>query len=234
LVFLLPFLEQNPLYRQMNRDAYDPGVIPLVDIDREGPPYWQRTNIWELGQVRLETFVCPSDNPYRSVDTFALVHHYFDPEYQQGSSVIQAGAVFGEGAGNALGRTNYLGVAGAAGVTGVPAWDFWRGVFSNRSKTRMADIRDGSSNTLLFGESRGGKTVEGTKGPMAFCWIGCGVMGTAWGLGGEGWYHFSSRHPGIIQFGLADGNVRPVAVTVDGQVLKALSGIADGFVAETP
>jgi hypothetical protein len=59
-------------------------------------------------------------------------------------------------------------------------------------------------------------------------------MGTAWGLGGEGWYHFSSHHPGIVQFGFADGNVRRVALTVDAEVLKALSGIADGKVVEQP
>jgi len=234
LVFLLPYLEMNALYRQMDSDNYKPLTISLLDIEQEGAPYWERQGVWELAQARLEVLVCPSDNPYGSVDTFALIHHYYDPNFQQGSSVIQAGAVFAGAAGNALGRTNYLGVAGAAGVTGAPTWDFWRGVFANRSRTRFPDIRDGSSNTLHFGESRGGKNVEGTKGPLSFAWVGCGVMGTAWGLGGQGWYHFSSHHPGIVQFGFADGNVRRVSVTIDGEVLKALSGMADGKPVDLP
>lgn len=234
LVFLLPYIEQVPLYRQLDRDSGISQQVSLVDIDREGAPYWERPRTWELAQTRLPLLVCPSDNPYASVDTLAFIHHYYDPQYAQGSSVIQAGANFANNIGNALGRTNYLGVAGAAGVTGAPTWDFWRGVFSNRSKYRVQDIRDGTSFTLLVGESRGGKNVEGTKGPIAFSWIGCGVMGTAWGLGGEGWYTFSSFHPGVVHFAFADANVRRIALTIDREVLKAISAIADGQAVEAP
>ncbi len=234
MVFLLPYVEQAPLYKQLDQEFGQTQSVSLVDLDQEGAPYWERPRTWELAQLRLPFLLCPSDNPYASVDTFALIHHYYDPQYAQGSSVIQAGATFANEVGNALGRTNYLGVAGAAGVTQAPTWDFWRGLFTNRSRYRIQDIRDGTSATVMLGESRGGKNIEGTKGPMAFSWIGCGVMGTAWGIGGQGWFTFSSYHPGIVQFAFADGTVRKVAVTIDQEVLRAISAIADGQAVEAP
>jgi len=228
LVFILPFMELNPLYRQLDEDLIRHGNISLTDLDQEGNPYWMRPAAWDLAQSRITTFVCPSDSPYSSVDTFALIHMYYDPDWQSGSSVIQAGAFFPNNQGNVLGRTNYLGVAGAAGKTGAATWDQWRGVFYNRSRNSFQDIRDGTSHTLLFGESRGGKNVERTRGPLAFSWIGCGALGTAWGLTGEGWYHFKSAHPDVVQFAFVDGTVRPVRVSIELEVLKALSAISDG------
>lgn len=82
----------------------------------------------------------------------------------------------------------------------------------NRSRISLKQFtaRDGTSNTLLFGEvatgQDGATTINST-------WVGGGALPTAWGLPDTnplGWWHFSSRHSGVIQFALGDGAVRPV------------------------
>ena len=110
-----------------------------------------------------------------------------------------------------MGCTNYLGVSGFSGVIGVAGNDLLAGCFYNRSSVRISDVAaaDGTSNTLLFGESSSTAGAELTRS-----WMGTGAMPIAFGLpndsAGGGWWHFSSRHPGIVQFCLCDGSVRGI------------------------
>jgi prepilin-type N-terminal cleavage/methylation domain-containing protein len=235
LAVLLPYLELANVHRDMDLDVMDHGNISLFDVRRMGDQYWKRPSAWDMGQVKISTFVCPSDSPYRSANTFVVLHLFFDPDRPgptgQGGVVQGAGKFTDPEVNNSLGRTSYLGVAGAAGVTGAPNWDDWHGVFYNRSKVDFRNILDGSSNTLLFGENNGGMDPKTEAGPYSFAWIGCGAMGTAWGLDGEGWFQYSSRHPGIVQFCFADGSVRRLTVQTDLDTFKALSGVRDGKVA---
>jgi prepilin-type processing-associated H-X9-DG protein len=116
--------------------------------------------------------------------------------------------------GDGLGRTNYVGVAGFSGVIGVPPNDALAGVFTNRSNITMGHITaaDGASNTLMFGETLG-DTPFGAR-MTSDCWMGVGALPTAWGLpvtqSDTGWWHFNSRHPGVVQFCFCDGSVRSV------------------------
>ncbi len=229
LVFLLPYLEQSPLHTEMDSDRLDHDNISLLDVERLGDPYWRRAVAWRLGQTRIATFLCPSARPYTADDTFAILHQYYDPSR---SLVQQSGAAFPNQQGNVLGRTQYLGVAGGMGYTGATEWDPRKGALTNRSTNRFADITDGASNTLLFGENPGGH--RGTPGSKTyeFAWIGCGDLATAWGLGGTGWYQFSSEHPNVVQFCIADGSVRGISTTIQTDAFIALSSIGDGRVAQ--
>jgi hypothetical protein len=157
-----------------------------------------------------------------------------------------------------LGRTNYTGVAGAAGDFdpainrnfGNPQADFgqWIGALYNRSRVTLEQIKgeDGASNTLLFGESIGGSVVNGHD--VAWSWFGVGAMGTAYGLGradvpasidppplgtvppsgqdGAAWYRFSSRHPHVVQFCLADCST--IALRYGNTTMPDLSGDPPG------
>jgi len=129
-----------------------------------------------------------------------------------------------------LGRTNYLGVAGAVGVVGCPTWDNHEGIFTNRSKSSFASIRDGASNTLMFGEA-----VGGTPQPEFFySWMGVGAMPTAFGFGQGKWWQFDSCHPGVVQFAVADGSATAVSKHIDKNVLVALSGMREGTQSAAP
>jgi hypothetical protein len=229
LAFVLPYHELAPVHEAMDADAADHGNVSLFDVDRLGVPFWNRDRGWEIAQQRIGSFLCPSDHPYDRPNTLVALHLFYDVAQSQ---VVESGGKFSDPAtNNVLGRTNYVGVAGAAGFTGAPDWDRWRGVFGNRSKLGFRDIVDGSSNTMLFAENDGGKGEGNDDGPYAFAWAGCGALGTAWGLRGDGWYRFSSRHPGIVQSCFADGAVHRIALETDQQVYQALSGIADGKIA---
>ena len=114
------------------------------------------------------------------------------------------------------------------GVVGYEPRDRWRGVYTNRSKISFRSIRDGSSNTLMFGEAGGWKPQP----DFFYSWMGCGAMPTAWGLkqfASDGWTQFSSYHPGVVQFCLADGSVKGISRQIDrDDAFIPLSSIEDG------
>src|SRR5262249_55751325 len=116
----------------------------------------------------------------------------------------------------------------------------------NRSQTSLANVPDGTSNTLLFGEFLGGYL----GGPEAgYSWLGIGVGGTHVGLGGPRQFRgdsFSSRHADLVQFCVPDGGVRGLRRGQtqwdanpntprhqDWYVLQQLAGRQDGQTADT-
>jgi Protein of unknown function (DUF1559) len=117
----------------------------------------------------------------------------------------------------------------------------YQGPFTANSKTKITDIIDGSSNTLLFGETLAGTSVPGTQRDFALTWLGAGCMPTDWELCVPAqWYNFSSRHIGIVQFTFGDGSVRPITTygnynnSMWGSprwlMFLAVSGMNDGIV----
>ncbi len=141
--------------------------------------------------------------------------------------------------GRELGCTNYLGVGGAYGKVqdGDPN-PFHRplapytGIYYANSWTRCADITDGLSHTLAFGEAMGGLHNDGTR-DVKLSWLGTGWLATRWALapstGGSLW-QFQSRHDGVVNFAFADGSVRGISRTADYWAYIAASGMADGGV----
>ena len=152
-------IDQRRLWldRQRHWDPYprDPVLIP-----------------WADAQTKIAAFICPSDTPYDKPDPIVYMPLYYD-----GSRCGRGHYAVGSPAGDALGRTNYLGVAGYWRQTGhTRDVDMYRGVFYNRSKIDFRDITDGSSHTLLFGEIMGGSlpVAQGgrspTPGPAPALW----------------------------------------------------------------
>jgi len=145
-----------------------------------------------------------------------------------------------------LGRTNYVGVAGC-GSGNHPYFQQFEGVFTNRKLVSLGQVSasDGTSNTLLFGETCGSQWQSSAES-TDLSWVGAGGLGTYLGLQrgrNAALIAFSSYHASGPQFCFADGSVcalrygstrwmhrRTTPMPVDWLILQQLGGWKDGQV----
>src|SRR5262249_27573379 len=66
LVYLLPYLEQENIYRQLQVN---------LDVNQLGPNWWTNAANWTMAQTRIKLFLCPSDDPYRSTRGTIVAGH---------------------------------------------------------------------------------------------------------------------------------------------------------------
>lgn len=283
LFFLLPYLELDNM-RNLCKVGANPDDAPYPPSwDTVGPcvsgtdqpwicygpttPPLLYGDDWDVAFIQPKVFQCPSDDAADeqdalSFDTLAFLWQFC--WYGQGG-----GWTGGPGVHENMGITNYTGCAGSNGnqaTTSIPAgvgfpvgYNYQRhqGIFGNRTRTRLMDISDGTSNTLAFGEALGSsETRPGKTRDIVWAWIGVGAAGTKNGIGvpgqpsggdnpGSSYVGFSSKHPGGSQFAFGDGSVRflkAANTTVRGfstggvpspewLLLQSLAGIRDGEVA---
>jgi prepilin-type N-terminal cleavage/methylation domain-containing protein/prepilin-type processing-associated H-X9-DG protein len=248
LVYLLPYVEQVSLYQQLRVD---------LRVDRTGPAWYTDAGNWAAAQSRVAVFTCPSDDLYGdpSLNGTVEAFHPFNFPCTGGMAVGGCdGTDFDSVAldptdPTVLGRTNYVGVAGLAGRGTHPVWRRYEGLLTNRSQTALAQVPDGTANTLLFGEGLFG--LDGGKRVVHAAWMVGGTLSTWGGLprtADYGAISFGSRHPGLVQFAFADGSVRglrpgdsfidwenwalaalwPDRYPIDWWVFQQLAGKADG------
>jgi prepilin-type N-terminal cleavage/methylation domain-containing protein len=249
LAYLLPYVEQQNISSQIllqNSTWFNPtttapawaystppfdfqipgGVPPGSGPNGTGIPAWSLPHI--------KTFECPSDNLYGP-----LTGGPFDATFLY--NIYSADYVYDlPGVGHEGGRTNYIGNAGFNGDHASPQYC---GPFYINSKTKLATIGDGTSNTIGFGETLSGTAV----GARDFCamWPGSGMMVTAYGLptdAGAQWYTYSSRHGPIVQFAFCDGSVRSITKGINTPTtsawpanyaaFQAAGGMNDGVVVD--
>jgi prepilin-type N-terminal cleavage/methylation domain-containing protein len=209
LVYLLPYVEQDNIYRQLQIE---------FDVGKAGPAWYTNSINWQLAQTRIKLFECPSDNVADDTGIFGtvLAYHFYNysasivPNTDDNTNEDYVGLDASDP--TVLGRTNYLGCGGLAGRGTSQYWSKYQGIFSNRSRTRLSDITDGTSNTLLLGEFLGGR--QNGQRMYLVPWMGMGAQ-PAWsglpqGLEDVSPPMFESKHPGIVQFCFADGSVRPL------------------------
>ncbi len=223
---ILPYLEQTAT-REL--------ILRSVQPEVQEPLWWNEPSTQNASRLKTNVFVCPSTSPYQHLpnNTMLVIYPYdYTPPSGGNSGIIHyTGQLLSDPAGLAVGRTNYMAVGGYLG--NIPGWDQYKGIFFNRSKTTMASILDGTSNTLMFGEATGGRTVKSGSSAATrdygFTWMGGGYLATGGGLGGSKQFGgFNCEHPGVTQFALADGSVRPLANTIDFLQYVYASGMADG------
>jgi prepilin-type N-terminal cleavage/methylation domain-containing protein len=247
LVFLLPYIEQDAVFKHF-------GFAPTTQY-----PYWTRDpanypSSPEGTGVQIKTFICPSAPNPASCTTVAVY------ETTPGT----AGVDFAAGLNNNgvyfaippgsqnLARNNYLACGGWGTQTVGPFYPHtpFRGMFTFKSKNRLGNIPDGTSTTLAFLESAGGKGTGLPNHPEVDGWWGnswpvgatysaygtcpehnnpncaheSGEITLAWGLPG-------SQHPGHrINVAYGDGSIRSIPPDLDFNVYLAICGIADGVV----
>jgi prepilin-type N-terminal cleavage/methylation domain-containing protein len=194
---LLPYVEQDNAYKIMLTGVPNDYLLPSSFY----APWWTYAGPAQASFTHIKTYLCPSDNASDSVEQVASLETYPQP----GGFILSYGYFI-----NApVARSNYVGVAGYGGM----ALPIFQGIFMNRSRVSMAQLTaaDGSSNTLMFGESTMGINPD-TGNTLAHTWMGSGALPTAWGTPdvrpGSFWA-FSSHH-NVVQFCFGDGSVRGV------------------------
>jgi prepilin-type N-terminal cleavage/methylation domain-containing protein/prepilin-type processing-associated H-X9-DG protein len=218
--FLLPYLEQEGLYRQLNL----------------------KQPVEKSGAIRtlLPMYLCPSD---LAPSTAFAVPDAFGQALAMAAPSSYAACIGGD-------ESDTTGASG-------------RGIFYRNSRTRVADITDGTSNTLLIGERawsnangiwagaiagavclRGPQNPNPGSGagssPAPTLILGHSHLNNATSDTDGGLDDFSSNHPGGSHFVFADGSVRFVrsipadnadgSYTPDGLVFQALGTRAGGEV----
>jgi prepilin-type N-terminal cleavage/methylation domain-containing protein len=249
--YLLPYMEQRPMFDQIY-------VEFNVDKFRNGPGtphaetgWWGEGSTWNMARSRIPALLCPSTDAGAATVGINILFHQFGQRDGGGASIgIGSYGFTAVPEAKELGQTNYVGVAGGLGTIPTNAWDTWRGVFGNRTKYGLRDMRDGSSATLMFGEHLGGMnwTRPSANGQWtrsheyANSWMGAGAMPTAWGLkwppADTSWQYqsqimFGSDHPQKVLFAFGDGAVRAIDEDVDRGVFINLSGMRDGRLVDT-
>lgn len=154
----------------------------------------------------LAVFRCPSD---ARIDTFT-------PEDQP----VQ------------VAHANFVGVFGSNELGDDPG--VGNGIFYRNNRTRIADITDGTSHTLMVGE----RSADFSKATWTGAVTGAddapplilGDSGTPPNSPMADEDDFSSRHPQGVNFLLADGSVRGISDSIDLAVWNALATRAGGEV----
>ncbi len=252
LVYVLPHIESQVIYNAwessllLNPSNYSKPLDPSTASRRMA--WWNYPAILEQGMRPIPLFLCPSDDASAAIVKGSERHGLivFAGGDRGTVDYITMNGVPVHPTSSDLFVTNYLGVAGRWPVDGrlttlSPAYqqeaDRYRGVFRFNRQTKLSEITDGTSNSLLFGEVVGTFSPSGSERLRSFAYS-CGPMWTHWnGKSFDGvpydrstlqWQRFGSRHIGACEWAFCDGSVHTISNSADPDVLFRLSGIADG------
>ena len=232
MVRILPYIEQNTLYEQ-------------IDFDSNASVQTQMINGQRLREYVIPTYVCPTDG-HEGFVIHANVKRGFS---NYGANYGPTGAG-GNGNPNCSCALNYDSYRPATGFNqNNPAGPFTRR--GNIFQCTFEDVVDGLSKTIFFGEVRLDCSNHANQG-WALSNNGQGLFNTQYPLnydscqpdvasaGGDGcgaicnWkteFGYRSQHPGAINFLMGDGSVRGLNEDVDHTALQVLGCRADGKVA---
>jgi prepilin-type N-terminal cleavage/methylation domain-containing protein/prepilin-type processing-associated H-X9-DG protein len=204
---------------------------PPFDLDAPGgcPSFGcNHTGIPAVANTVIKTFVCPSDNaqdvtisPVNGGVIDGLFIGSLPFPFTAGNATVPANtSIFWYDSvwdwpnfGHELGAANYVGNAGFFGpdMTAGTNNPLGLGPYYQNSRTRISNITDGTSNTIAFGETLGGRA--GRLRSFRLSWMGSGSLHSLYASpapANMGWWSFGSRHSGVTNFALADGSVRAI------------------------
>ena len=233
MVVLLPYMEQSALFAQYD----DKSASHSCQNGQTGALAGGGVSAANLAlcQQKVSTFLCPSDN---------------------GTPTTKSGDTFyGPSAGVAY-KSNYDFIVNNVYNAG----NYWstaavttRYMFGENSKSRVADITDGTSNTLAMGEGTL-DVFDGSRAAWAYrSWVMDGIDPTngmniyvypSWtgatagkplprGQSSE-YNNPGSLHTGGVNFVFADGSVAFLRDSIDVVTLTKLSKMSDGMVTTIP
>jgi prepilin-type N-terminal cleavage/methylation domain-containing protein/prepilin-type processing-associated H-X9-DG protein len=188
-------------------------------------PYVEGTNIWTGGQAQTD-----ADRVLVAIGTPSSV--FFCPSRRSPQTLIYSDPQYLNGIETKQALCDYA----ASNIEGT-------GVVKQFDPNRIADVTDGTSNTLLVAEKRlnltrlglvqddddigytsgfDQDTIRSTDNPPAPDFRG------APGSHATGDHRFGSSHPGRFNALLTDGSVRPISYTINPTVFRYLGNKADG------
>jgi prepilin-type N-terminal cleavage/methylation domain-containing protein/prepilin-type processing-associated H-X9-DG protein len=238
---ILPMVEGDNLYRAAKVSGSPPNNInqSLVPI-----------------ATRVKLFLCPSDaNAFQGPVAYPSNFDMLDPslgplKYEMTSYRGNIGSNWGGGPpgsglwwgtdpqwcnpdpGNPNSNTTYDGCVYGNGV-----------IFETARPIKMADVRDGTSNTIMLGEAATDKDYQN-----AWCHMDNAIATCAYPPNAKNpvtgkdyppdqwWnrYAFTSYHPGGAQFAMTDGSVRFIQDNIPLNVFRAMGTRALGEVVQIP
>ncbi len=233
-VLLLPYLDNAPMYNQYNF------LVPSSVSNPYGHPYAGNVKTSSTNQAiystKLDIFNCPSDPANEPL----YVNAPNSSGFYEANSVRRSSYLFSAGGFDDYSSTYQANISNTQNL----------GAFGNDGACRLGDITDGSSNTILVGESKQIKATSAAFGPywgagVHTCCHGYtplndirftvdGNFNTcpkspaylcqyAWGFGS---YHFGGG-----QFLMGDGSVRFISDNVNyTAIFQWLNRIQDGNV----
>ncbi len=242
-VLVLPYLEQDNAYRRWDprRWYYDQGATVA-----EGD---------EIRAMQVKVFFCPSRRTAGTEPRLSITGDLPDIRFP-GSRSHYAGALgdYACSVGSDM-AADFNGNGGnGAMIVAKPPWLREPGSPPYRlkpwtSQTKFATIHDGLSNTLFVGEKH---LIPGTFGTNVPNNINASAGDGSIYNGDHPWVisrvagtgnfllalnptvpfrsQFGSWHPGVCQFVMGDGSVRPLPVSIDGTTLRRLAQRNDGEV----
>ncbi len=204
--FILPYLEQQAVY-----DLFD------FSMDKGMIVYSPN---FEAGATKLPVFICPSD--------------------PQGTELVRCTSTGQNGPhpDDDFARTNYAGIADSEDWTcdthHPRRFYLTDGMMGERWGCRIADVKDGTSHTLMIGEVTG----QGPGSRSGFFWLTLDSTDTKHGINGMlsipggmnpgDYVHYahtgpSSYHPGGCHFMMGDGSVQFLSENIASDVLRSLT-----------
>ena len=254
----------------LNPDTNGVGAVSGSDQQLRNVYWWNndygvsppaRPSAWTTAQNNIPIFLCPSDIADQGLEYSIL----FQFAYTGATTALPGHTYYYESSAFAdwhrtVGKTNYLGCAGRSGKTGSQALDPAAPAGANlgavgitsddligwcqvRSKTRLRDITDGTSNTFFFGEVTGTwrKPRTNTSRQFSFWWVSNAGMitrfmipnptsATEWLQAtqyGEG-RKFHSLHGSGLHMSRLDNSVAIVPFSLEGRLWFIMGGMRDG------
>ncbi|NNJ27621.1 DUF1559 domain-containing protein [Alienimonas chondri] len=251
---LLPYLDYETVADKLDRS--------VTNVDQNsGAPFWVTLGDTDpttfdtltVSYTKLPTLLCPtsSDNEFGaglnmgflSWGSGTVSYSYYG---DQSVWVDEFGF-------SRMGATHYLPIAGVLGNIDSSFWKAKKGMFYRRDKVTFASVRDGLTNTLMFGENDGGLAHPYGSDPplLGFQWMSappaityCGLPqhqdvafpsgpNFSWCNGDDNVLQFHSEHAGdVVQFAAGDGSVQSIG-SIDYLVWRAVTGMSDGIVPDS-
>ncbi len=250
LMMLTFFMELNRIGERVDPFSFDYNKDLTHYLDARGDAVygWQGdiVGVKDVALIDIPQFCCPTDN--LNEDNIQDVIIATQPCLNAKAPANDLGLMtWPDKGGEKFMRTNYLGNGGVTAGQGLndPKYGMFNGPMQCRVKNRLETIRDGTSNTILYGESLG--EINDGKRTKAMSWA---WGGHARGRGAVEWnksvdaqnpkrrilgdkefssiYGFGSKHDVGVNFAMADGSVKNLSRDTDQQALYSMFGMKDG------